>query len=55
MKKNYIAPSTQAVKINVEQLICDSLRVFDSTDTVDEKAGKVRGSRTEEDNFDDLW
>ena len=54
MKKNYIKPTVLSVKVNTEQMICESLTVFGETSSVDERAGKARGSRTADD-FDDLW
>jgi len=54
MKKNYIKPTVLSVKVNTEQMICESLTVFGETSSVDERAGKSRGSRTADD-FDELW
>ena len=55
MKKIYIKPTVLSVKVNTEQMICESLTVFGTTDSVDEKATKSRGSRSDSDDFDDLW
>ena len=56
MKKTYIAPSVELVRINAVQMICESLDlkgVYNS-ETMD-KLGRDRGSRANSDDFDELW
>lgn len=53
MKKAYIAPCIEVVKVNATTMICESLG-FSATE-VTSMDSKIRGSRTSDDDFDDLW
>ena len=57
MKKTYIAPLAEVVKINAEQMICESIdkvnRAIDKSSTV--SAGDALGKDDFEDYDEDLW
>jgi len=53
MKKAYIAPRIEVVKVNAITMICESLG-FSATE-VTTMDSKERGTRNDADDFDDLW
>lgn len=57
MKKIYTAPHTQVVKINAEQMICDSdVHIKATAITDDNKAGFTIADKDYDEDFgDDLW
>jgi len=60
MKKTYIAPRVRVNKIGATQMMCASPDGFNgvlNTEGVsgDAALGKIRGTRTFEDDDDDLW
>ena len=56
MKKTYKAPQTEVVKINVEQMICDSPDGFAKALGTKGKAGGAALNKDDDfDSSDDLW
>ena len=56
MKKIYKAPLTEVVKINAEQMICDSnVGVKTTAITNDNVGGFTIADKDDEDFIDDLW
>ncbi len=52
MKKTYIAPLTEVVKINVEQMICESIQQKGAYDPSDMT---IAGKDDFDDYDEDLW
>ena len=55
MKKTYMQPSIKVVKVQVEKMIAESIKVngvYDGSSTIQ---SKERGTRNGGDDFDDLW
>lgn len=56
MKKIYTAPLTQVVKINAEQVVCNSpMDVKTTAITNDNVSGFTIADKDDEDFVDDLW
>lgn len=55
MKKIYTAPLTQVVKINAEQMICDSQVDIKTTAITNKNIGGFTIADKDEEDFDDLW
>ena len=57
MKKIYMAPLTEVVKINAEQMICDSNVAQKTMEITNENVGEfVKADKDDFDDFDEsLW
>ena len=57
MKKTYMQPSVEVVKVQTEEMIAASYNSALGTTGVDgsNALGKERGTRNEADDFGDLW
>jgi len=55
MKKIYVKPGMQAKEIKAATLICLSRDYDNHAIKGNEVLGKDRGSRSSDDDFDDLW
>jgi len=54
MKKRYIAPAIKMENVDTEKF-CESIVVASTSTSNSTMLGKDRGSRSESDDFDDLW
>ena len=54
MKKTYMQPSIKVVKVQVEKMIAESIKVGNAYNGGDIQS-KERGTRNAGDDFDDLW
>ena len=52
MKKEYTAPRTEVVKINAEQMICESAKL---QGTFNSKTMTIADKEDDFDSSDDLW
>lgn len=56
MKKQYIAPRTEQTQVNLETRLLDKSMTYGGVlETETNADGRIRGSRSADDDFDELW
>jgi len=55
MKKQYIAPLTEVVRVNAEQIVCASPEGYEKAMGSSEKSGAVALGKDDYDYDEDLW